>query len=97
MGRKKKLFIIPAGTTVPPNDTFVTFDEIPEALVFGDRELARTLDVTPHTIKSWRNQNLIPFEQKKGYCEFHLLSVINALRKAGYSQNVPGNPTAHNR
>ncbi len=69
------------------------FEDYPQARVFSDAELADILNVNRITIRRWREEGLIPHKQRRGYSEYHVLSVIQALSKAGYAQDSPDNPT----
>ena len=94
--KRTNIFVIPAGLEIAPG-RYGQFEDYPEALVFGDSELAKILGVSRMTIGRWRKEGLIPYRQSKTYTEFNLLNVVNALRSAGYSQDTFGNPTGHNR
>ncbi len=95
MKRKgKKIIVIPEKMEVAPGE-YGEFEAYPDAVCYGDQALAEILGVSRLTIARWRRLELIPFTQKRNYCEYNVLSVVRSLLKAGYSQN--GNPTAHNR
>ncbi len=96
MAKKKKIFVIPAELDLGNGETG-KFEDYPDAVAFGDMPMADILGVERITILRWREKGLIPFTQRRGYCEFHVLSVVEALRKAGYAQNTVDNPISVQR
>ena len=89
--KRKKNVVIPALMDIGGGE-FGKFEDYPDAAAFGDVPLAEILGVTRMTISRWRRDNVIPFQRRRGYCEYNVLDVVNALKKHGYSQDNTNNP-----
>ncbi len=89
--KKKKLFVIPAQVDIGRGE-MADFEDYPDATAYGDSPMAEILGVKRITVLNWRNKGLIPFTQRRGYAEFNVLEVVNALKAAGYAQDKVDNP-----
>ena len=95
MTKRKKIFVIPAELDLGNGETG-KFEDYPDAVCFGDQPIADILNVAKITIINWRKKGVIPSTRRHRYHEYHVLSVVNALKEAGYAQDSVSNPIKQN-
>jgi len=89
MARKKREKSITLPGLFWDGETWAPASAYPNYTIFTSRVLAEALMVSPMTISTWRKENVIPFtlSGSGSFAIYNLNEVIEALLKAGYSQD----------